>query len=502
MAVPTREQRMISGIAAAAAALGVMELAAIPFGPTADSRLAVGATVIDWTPGPVKEWAIRLFGFNDKLVLSAVILVVIAALAAITARYEAPRRPVGSAAIVVAGALGCLAVLSRAGATPLAVLPTVAGTVCGVAALRFLTRAPAADDVDGNRRRSLAALGVLVAGVVSGVVGVVVTRQLRSVSGERSALTVPRPATPAPPIPPTVQPPGVALPRFVTPTADFYRIDTALSVPQLSRNDWRLRIHGLVDREVTFTFDDLDAFDVVEEVVTLTCVSNTIGGDLISNAVWTGYRVRDLLARAGVSPEADMVLSTSIDGFTAGTPVEALRDNPDSLLAIAMNGEPLPDQHGYPARLVVPGLYGYVSATKWVVDLELTRFDRAQAYWTKLGWSARGPIKTQSRIDVPRYGQKLAAGDTVFGGVAWAQPRGVRAVEIRIDDGDWRPAELGAAYSDDTWRLWRYPWTATPGEHRITVRAIDGTGAVQTAEVAAPVPDGATGLHSVAFTVS
>jgi DMSO/TMAO reductase YedYZ molybdopterin-dependent catalytic subunit len=280
-----------------------------------------------------------------------------------------------------------------------------------------------------------------------------------------------------------------------------------LSVPQLSREQWQLRIHGMVDREITYRLADLDRFDVVEKLVTLTCVSNPVGGDLVGNAAWTGYRVRDLLAEAGVHPDADMVLSMSIDGFTAGTPVEALTDGRDSLLAVGMNGQPLPTEHGYPARLVVPGLYGYVSATKWVVDLEVTRFDRAEAYWTRLGWSPRGPIKTQSRIDVPRSGQDVAQGAVTFGGVAWAQQRGVRAVEVRIDSpgqqGQWQQADLGASYSKDTWRLWSLRWQATePGEHTITVRATDNTGAVQTPDVADPVPDGATGWHSVTFTVS
>jgi hypothetical protein len=262
----------------------------------------------------------------------------------------------------------------------------------------------------------------------------------------------------------------------------------------------------MVDREIIYRFEDLERFEVVEKVVTLTCVSNPVGGDLIGNASWTGYRVRDLLAEAGIHPDADMVLSMSIDGFTAGTPVDVLTDDRDSLLAVGMNGQPLPTEHGYPARLVVPGLYGYVSATKWVVDLELTRFDRAEAYWTRLGWSARGPIKTQSRIDVPRSGQDVARGPVTFGGVAWAQNRGVRAVEVRIDSpnkqSEWMQADLGASYSNETWRLWSFPWQAAEeGLHSITVRAIDNTGAVQTSDLADPVPDGATGWHTVSFAV-
>ncbi|PRC42160.1 oxidoreductase, partial [Mycobacterium sp. ITM-2017-0098] len=313
--------------------------------------------------------------------------------------------------------------------------------------------------------------------------------------------SLPRAKKAAAAIPESVQPKGVELPPFVTDNADFYRIDTALSVPQLSRTDWQLRIHGMVDRQVTLRFEDLERFEVVEQAVTLACVSNPVGGELISTAVWTGYRVRDLLAEAGVQPDADMVLSMSVDGWTAGTPVEALTGE-DAMLAIGMNGEPLPVEHGYPARLVVPGLYGYVSATKWVTELELTRFDRAEAYWTRLGWSARGPIKTESRIDVPRSGQDVAVGPTTFGGVAWAQNRGIRSVEVQIDDGDWRQATLGDSYSNETWRLWSIPWEARdPGLHKITVRATDNTGYTQTPDRADPVPDGATGWHSITFAV-
>ncbi|AKS35132.1 molybdopterin-dependent oxidoreductase [Mycolicibacterium goodii] len=520
--MPERVRRAgpLAGLAAAAVALGVTEIAAVPFGPEADARTAVGSAVIDLTPGPVKEWAITTFGTADKLLLTVLILAIIAVLAAVAAPWETRRRPVGSVVIALAGVLGCVAVLSRPGAGWAAILPTVAGALCGIAVLRLLTSSRFQDPEDGDtqqdstedgvdpgRRWSLIALGLLTAGAATGVAGAVFSRLASSVAGDRDAFTLPPAARAAPPIPPDVQPAGVSLPSFITPAADFYRIDTALTVPQLSRADWRLRIHGMTDREVTYRFEDLDRFEVVEKVVTLTCVSNLVGGDLISNATWTGYRVRDLLEEAGVSRDSDMVLSTSIDGFTAGSPIEALTDDRDALLAIGMNGEPLPAAHGYPARLVVPGLYGYVSATKWVVDLELTRFDRAEAYWTKLGWSAHGPIKTQSRIDVPRDGQQIPRGPVRFGGVAWAQNRGIRTVEVKIDGpsgpGDWRQAQLGAAYSNDTWRLWSIDWTATdPGEHTVTVRATDNTGQTQTPALADPVPDGATGWHTVTFDVT
>ena len=284
---------------------------------------------------------------------------------------------------------------------------------------------------------------------------------------------------------------------FVTPNVNFYRIDTALLVPQVDVGTWSLRVHGLVEEEVVVTFQDLLDAQLVESWVTLTCVSNEIGGTLAGNAKWLGLPVRDVLARARPTADADMVLSTSADGFTASTPLGALTDDRDSLLAIGMNGEPLPVDHGFPVRLVVPGLYGYVSATKWVVDLEVTRFADRRAYWTNRGWSEKGPIKTASRIEVPRTGASVAAGRVAVGGTAWAQHRGITAVEVRVDDGDWAPATLATEASVDTWRQWSYLWDATPGEHTLTVRATDATDSVQTSDLADPVPDGATGWHSV-----
>lgn len=495
--------RVGAGLAAAAVSLGVTGLAATLFSPAADARTAVGSAVINLTPGPAKEWAIQTFGTSDKTFLTIMVVVVVAALCAIAAIWERARIPLGSLVIAAAGVAGCLAVLAQKGAGPLDLIPTVLGAACGIAVMRLLTRPDdaAAEDTDPARRRSLLTLGLLGAGVLGGVGGNVLGRKRRSVAGDRDAFALPPASSPAPPIPPGVQPEATGLPSFITSNADFYRIDTALSVPQISRADWTLRIHGMVDKEITYTFDQLRDFELVERAVTLTCVSNPVGGNLISNAMWTGYRLRDILARSGIARDADMVLSTSVDGFTVGTPVEALTDDRDSLLAVGMNGVPLPVEHGYPARLVVPGLYGFVSATKWVVDLELTRFDRAEAYWTKLGWSAKAPIKTQSRIDIPRTGSKISAGPVTVGGVAWAQHRGIKAVEVRIDEGPWQPAKLGAGYSNDTWRLWTFEWQATPGSHTVTARATDNTGAVQTEQLAPPPPDGATGLPSISVEV-
>lgn len=496
--------RAAAGVAAAVAALGVTQLAAAFFSPAADSRVAVGTSVINLTPGPVKEWAIRTFGIYDKTFLTVMVVAVIVALIAVAAIWERTRIPLGTAALLACGTIGSLAVLHRPAAAAIDVIPTVLGVCCGVAALRALTRAAptsVASSADYERRRSLRTIGVLGFGALSGLGGTALTRSRHSVGADRDAFAVPPVASPARTIPADVTPGIPGLPSFITSNADFYRIDTALSVPQLSRADWKLRIHGMVDREVTYTMADLTDFEAVERAVTLTCVSNPVGGNLISNALWTGYRIRDLLARSGIHPEADMVLSTSWDGFTAGTPVEALTDARDALLAVGMNGVPLPVEHGYPARLVVPGLYGFVSATKWVVDLELTRFDRVEAYWTKLGWSAKAPIKTASRIDVPQDRARLTAGPVAVGGVAWAQHRGIRSVEVRIDDGPWQQARLGAPYSNDTWRLWAFDWQATPGSHTLTARATDSTGTAQTEVQAQPAPDGASGWPTISVEV-
>ncbi|MBU3749795.1 MAG: oxidoreductase [Mycobacterium sp.] len=502
MATSTIGFRMGAGVAAAAVSLGVTQLAAGFFAPAADARTAVGTSVINLTPGPVKEWAIQTFGTADKLFLTVMVVVVVVAVCAVAALWERSPIPLGSMVVAALGLAGGLAVLTQPGARAVDLIPTVIGTACGIATMRLLTSGTTdgpAPNVD--RRRSLVALGLVGAGALGGVAGQVLSGKRRSVAAERDSALLPRPTTPAPPVPPQVQPAAVGLPSFITANDDFYRIDTALNAPQLSRADWTLRIHGMVDREITYSFEDLRSFEPVEKAVTLACVSNPVGGELVSTAMWTGYRVRDLLAASGVDSDADMVLSTSVDGFTVGTPIEALTDDRDALLAVGMNGVPLPVEHGYPARLVVPGLYGFVSATKWVVDLELTRFDRAEAYWTKLGWSAQAPIKTQSRIDVPRGGARLDAGVVTVGGVAWAPHRGVKAVEVRIDDGPWRPATLGAAYSADTWRLWTFDWQADPGPHTVTVRATDNTGAVQAEQPAPPAPDGATGWPSISVQV-
>lgn len=494
-----------SGVVAAAVVLGVGQFVAAFLDRAAGPLLAVGSAVVDHTPAPVREFAIDTFGTGDKTALIIGMCLVIAVLAAVAGLLERPRRPWGSVLFVAFGIGGVVAATTRAGAGVAWFLPTVLGVAAGVAVLRTAVsrlttpRPPRLPGARSDRRAVLLALtGAGAGAVLAGVVGTVLDHLLNDVGRDRSGFRVPRATR-------SLDPPsagGDAPAGFITPPSEFYRIDTALRPPQVIAERWSLRIHGMVDREIRVDMAMLRTMPAVEKTVTLTCVSNEVGGDLIGNARWVGYPLRDLLAMAGPSSEADMVLSRSEDGFTAGTPLQALTDDRGALLAVGMDGRPLPVEHGYPARMVVPGLYGYVSATKWVVSLEVTRFDRATAYWTERGWAEKGPIKTGSRIDVPRSGDTVGRGRVTVAGVAWAQGRGINAVQIRVDDGPWQAATVLAPDMLDAWRLWRWTWDASPGDHTVTVRAFDGDGRQQSAIVAPPVPDGASGLHSVDVTVT
>ncbi|MBY6411568.1 molybdopterin-dependent oxidoreductase [Rhodococcus sp. BP-252] len=488
---------VLSGLLAAAVVLGVGELVAVPFGPNSSPFFAVGSAVVDNTPEAVREWAIDTFGTSDKTALFVGMAVVIASIAAAAGVL---RRPWGAVLFGVLGAVGVLAAVTRSTATPLSALPTIIGVAAGIVVLNALLRTeePVAD---GMSRRSFLGLAVT-AGVVAVAAGTAgrLLGQARDVTANRLGFRLPTP-TPQPPIPAGADLRIDGLASYITPNDEFYRIDTALVVPQVASEDWSLRIHGMVDRELEITFADLATRQAVERTVTLTCVSNIVGGDLVGNATWIGYPLKDLLEEAGIQDGADMVLSSSHDAFTAGTPLEVLLDGRDALLAVGMNGQPLPVEHGYPARLVVPGLYGYVSATKWVTDLEITRFDKASAYWTDRGWGERGPIKTASRIDTPKPGAAVDAGTVVVAGVAWHQHTGISGVDVQIDDGNWVAATLSEEYSTDTWRQWTYEWAATPGQHTIRARATDGNGDIQTSMTADTVPDGATGYPKAFVTV-
>jgi DMSO/TMAO reductase YedYZ molybdopterin-dependent catalytic subunit len=510
------------GVVSGAVVLGVATLVAALVelagwaGGTASPLVAVGSAFVDATPRWLKETAVGLFGTADKAALSVGMAVVLLGLAAAVGVLAVRSLRLGLLALAVLGAVAVAAVLTRPGAEPADAVATVTGVLAGCVALRWLVRRarragavtePAAGPPWGRRlgRRDLVLgyAGLTAGAAAAAAVGAAVGGRARSVTASRAAVRLPAAVPVAVPPAASVGVRGVT--PFVVPAADFYRIDIALAVPQVTAEEWRLRVTGLVEREVEIRYADLLAAPLQESLVTLACVSNEVGGDLVGNARWTGWPVRQLLARAGPRPGADMVLSRGPDGFSAGTPLTALTDGRDALLAVGMNGGPLPVEHGFPVRLVVPGLYGYVSATKWVSELKVTRFADDAGYWTPRGWSALGPVKTSSRIDVPRRGATVrpsADGTVVAAGVAWAMHRGIDAVEVRVDDGPWQRAELAAEPTVDAWRQWRLRWPATPGRHRLTVRAVDGTGAVQTSREAPVAPDGATGLHSVEVTVT
>lgn len=534
-----RSLAALTGIAAVSAGLGAAEIVAALLAPAASPLLVVGSLVIDLVPGWLKDIVIALFGTADKAVLLITLGVLVAGLAAIAGILELIRPPLGRGMVVVAGLIGIIAAATRSGATLLTPLPSIGASVLTIAIMMWLsgrmrelpdphppvvapTPGPAATGlpttessaepptarpgrIEGEverRRFLILALATTGVGLATAFGSRMLSAGLQAASAARSLFTLPAPAVPAPAIPPgaSLGVPGIA--PLVTPNADFYRIDTALVVPAVDPARWSLKITGMVDHPITLTFDELIALPLEESMTTLTCVSNPVGGDLIGNAMWLGYPIRKLLARAAPQSGADMVLSRSVDGFTASTPLSALTDGRNAILAVGMNGKPLPFEHGYPVRMVVPGLYGYVSATKWVTELTVTRFDRAVAYWTQRGWSERGPVKLSSRIDVPRPFSTVKAGTVAVGGVAWAQHVGVSRVQVRVDGGAWNDARLGEDATIDAWRQWSWAWPATAGQHTLTVRATDANGVLQTSTVSDVIPDGATGLHSIRVTVT
>ncbi|MGW0550437.1 molybdopterin-dependent oxidoreductase [Streptomyces altiplanensis] len=509
----------LSGLLSGFAALAVAELVSAAVRAGAGPVTAVGGAAIDRTPAPVKDWAIRNFGESDKLVLQLGILAALAVLALALGVVALRHRRTGSAGVLLFGAVGAAAAVSRPDSTGLADgLPSLAGAVAGVAVLCVLTgrltarrRADAPSSVDRGWDRRGFLIAASAAAVASGGAGVL-GRALNGSRGRdavasRAGVVLPPPASPAPPVPSGAQLriPGVS--SFTTPSKTFYRVDTALVVPKVDATGWRLRIHGKgVEHPTTVTFQGLLDRELIERDITLTCVSNEVGGPYVGNARWIGVRLADLLREAGVKPPsrggpADQLVARSVDGMTLGTPVEDVMDGRDAMLAVGMNGEPLPFVHGFPVRMLVPGLYGYVSACKWIEDIELTTFDDYDPYWVKRAWARRAPVKTQSRIDTPKPFARPEAGTVMVAGVAWAQRRGIAKVEIRVDDGPWRPADLAAQDTVDTWRQWSFPWQATPGGHTLTVRATDRTGEVQTGKRTRTIPDGASGRHSVVVTV-
>lgn len=497
----------LAGVVSAAVFLAVAELAALVLARESSPLLAVGGFVIDVVPQPLKELAISTFGEYDKIALLGGLGLAVVVAAAVAGVLQLVRPPLGVVVLGLATAISIAAIVTRPGASALAWVPPLLGGVAasGVLAVSVARlrrwRSPAAEAAERpsspgaiERRRFFQIVGIagataVIVGVASRTANVAVT----SIAAVRKALRLPAPgATVTVPDGAEFDIPGLS--PLYTPNADFYRVDTALTVPSIDPATWRLTVHGLVDERVELGFDDLLAMGLDEYSITLTCVSNEVGGDLVGSAKWLGVPVRDVLALAGPQGDADMVLSRSIDGFTASTPLEALTDSGrDAILAVAMNGEPLPLEHGFPVRMVVPGLYGYVSATKWLTELEVTTFAADEAYWTPRGYSAKAPIKFSSRLDTPRTGEAVAAGTVVLAGVAWAQTVGIERVEVSIDAGEWQRATLSTPVNADTWVQWYLEWEASAGMHDVVVRAVDGSGELQVEERGPIAPDGSTG---------
>ena len=495
------DQQRISGAVAAGAALAAGELAAGLIASLPSLLSGVAVAVIDSVPRPVKEFAIETFGTKDKLALGVGIVVV-----SLLVGYLLGPRMIKSPSVAWAvfgtfGIVGAAAAARSPQVGSTSALATGAiSALFGLLALAFLARA--AQPTEEGRRRFLVSAGALVAlAVVAAYGGSLLADRTRRLFARREDVILPE-AVEVATVPAGSSLEVSGLTPLVTPNDDFYRIDTVpFTVPSVDLDTWAVRIHGMVSREVEYTYADLAEMDLVERHVTLTCVSNEVGGDLIGTAKWLGVPLATLLDVAGFEAGAEQIIGRSVDGFTVGFPVDAAYDGREALVAIGMNGEPLPFDHGFPARLVVAGLYGYVSATKWLSEIELTTWEAFDAYWIPRGWSKEAPIKTQSRVDVPRHGSRVAAGPQAIAGVAWAPNRGISRVEVEVD-GEWLDAELAVSLSEDTWRQWRLVHDLAPGSHTLRVRATDITGAVQDSEFRPPAPDGATGFHTVTVQAS
>ncbi|WP_149361497.1 molybdopterin-dependent oxidoreductase [Lolliginicoccus suaedae] len=529
----------VAGVLAVAAALAVGHLVAGLVRIESSPIFAVGDAVIDVTPAPMKEFAIQQFGEDNKKVLLASMALMLVALAALAGALSRRTTTIG---LVLLGGLGVVAVLATSTRPTFEVtdlLAPVLGTAAGIAGFLLLHRAaqqsagqqsaaqqsvgqqgesapgagPAPDaegeprtkeltwEIPGLGRRTFLVTSTAVAvGAGAAALGGRFAGQSIDVEASRRALDL-VPDEPAPPIPEGADFASVGTPTFLTDNADFYRVDTALTVPRLRAENWEMRIHGMVDEEITLTYQDLLDMPLVERTITLVCVSNEVGGPYISTSNFIGVDLAEVLRRAGVDPRADQIATRSDDGWTCGTPTEVvMAEGSNAMLAIGMNGEPLPSEHGFPVRMVVPGLYGYVSATKWLVDMELTTFADFDAYWVRRNWAERGPVKTMSRIDRPRSFARVPSGGFIAAGIAWAQHIGIDKVEVQVDDGPWQEAELSTEVNVDSWRMWRIELALDPGTHRISCRATDRNGNTQTSERVPPIPDGASGWHSIAFT--
>jgi len=493
---------LMAGGAGLATSYAVANVLAIRDSPV----VAVAELLIRVTPGALVEWAIGTLGDQDKPLLVGGIFVFLALVFAWAGRIAARVWWLAVLLLGTLAAVGVAAVAIQEAPSPVVYLPIAVGFVTWVLVLGLLTdRLRAAESAEpevptGRRGFLIGAAAVAVISVGLGALGRIFGGGRREVEASRRLLRIT--GVTEPQVPPEARIGLAGVSPWATPEEEFYLIHTAIALPTIEPEDWRLRIHGLVDREVTVSYQDLIARKRTEAWVTLNCVSNTIGGDLIGNAWWSGVSLADLLDEAGVSADADALLQTSDDGWTCGTPLSVVMDGRDAMLAVAMNGRPLPIEHGFPVRTLVPGLYGFVSATKWVVDIEVTRFDRFEAYWTGKGWAEQAPVRLGSRVDVPRSGQEVPAGEVPVGGVAWQQHVGIDGVEVSVDGGDWQSVDIAAPPTVDTWVQWAGTVSVEPGDHLLRVRAIGADGQVQTGVERDPVPDGVTGWHDVEFTAT
>ena len=513
----------VAGGVAVAVAIAVGEIMAglLPGAPSL--VVSIGTLVIDLQPAGAKDLVVSLFGTNDKLALNVLILVVAVAVGGLLGLVARTRFATAVGAFIAFGVVALYASL-RLGidSPPLSLATVVLAVVAALASLRLLVDTalgpstaaasgsvavagrPSAREVralarmpDWGRRRFLIQSGSLAIGSI--VVGSLGRTLLQGTHSQEPPVAVlPGSSLSPAPLSQAASLAVAGITPIVVPNDDFYRIDTALVVPRVDVATWSVKVTGMVDREVSLTYNQLTALPIFEQYVTIACVSNEVGGDLVGNALWRGVHLRDVLAMAGVKAGATQIVGRSVDGFTVGFPTTwAMDPARDPMIAVGMNGEPLPVEHGFPARLIVPGLYGYVSATKWLAEIELTTLEAFDAYWVPRGWAKEAPILTQSRIDVPRDGAAVAVGPVAIAGVAWAPDRGITRVEVRVDGGAWLPATLSEPISKATWVQWRLGWDATAGDHTIEVRATDGLGVVQTDQSSPPPPDGARGHHTI-----
>jgi len=497
----------LDGAIAVAVAIGLTELLAGLSAAVPSAIASVGSVVVDYSPPVVKDIAIGTLGTADKGALAIGTVVVAVLIGVVIGRLSVKRFWIAIAAFGLFALLGVGVQLDQPGAEPLYVLvATPFAALAGLGTLRLLYRLDASarleDPTDGrvgdnSKRRFIAvATGAGVGAAAAMAVGR--AQIIRRSEADRLATGLPTSDNPlaAPETAHDFQLEGLT--PIIQHEPDFYRIDTALIVPIVDTDSWTLRVHGLVEEEVVFSFDDIAGMEQHDRFVTLSCVSNEVGGDLVGNARWQGVMLTDLLDMARPLDTAGQIVPRSVDGWAAGFPIEAAYDGREPIVAVGMNGVPLPRKHGYPARLVVPGLYGYVSATKWLSEIELTTWDGFDSYWVPRGWAKEGPIKTQSRIDRPRNGQTVSEGVYTVAGVAWAPNRGIARVEVQLDEGEWQEAELSDPLSDDAWVQWKVDVDFPVGAHRLRVRATDGTGDTQPEQPMPPRPDGATGWHVIA----